>query len=133
MLSFLLDISVYHILSWWHPEAHDILTKSCRKAIVLGTAIPLVLFLTWDAVILGTIPGLAGSETITDPLQQLRSSNGIVGVSSFRVVLMLCCKLGLIYNLSCLQPIVEAFSFLAIGTSYIGFVLGLSDFIADCK
>ncbi|KAK1678176.1 hypothetical protein QYE76_039024 [Lolium multiflorum] len=78
-----------------------------RKAIVLGTAIPLALFLIWDAVILGTIPGVAGSETITDPLQQLRSSNGIVG------------------------PIVEAFSFLAIGTSYIGFVLGLSDFIAD--
>ncbi|KQK14799.1 uncharacterized protein LOC100846275 isoform X2 [Brachypodium distachyon] len=78
-----------------------------RKAIVLGTAIPLVLFLVWDAVILGTIPGLAGSGTIADPLEQLRSSNGIVG------------------------PIVEAFSFLAIGTSYIGFVLGLSDFIAD--
>ena len=78
-----------------------------RKAIVLGTAIPLALFLIWDAVILGTIPGFAESGTITDPLQQLRSSNGTVG------------------------PIVEAFSFLAIGTSYIGFVLGLSDFIAD--
>uniref|UniRef100_M8BEJ7 Tyrosine-specific transport protein n=1 Tax=Aegilops tauschii TaxID=37682 RepID=M8BEJ7_AEGTA len=78
-----------------------------RKAIVLGTAIPLALFLVWDAVILGTIPGFAESGTITDPLQQLRSSNGTVG------------------------PIVEAFSFLAIGTSYIGFVLGLTDFIAD--
>jgi tyrosine-specific transport protein len=32
-----------------------------------------------------------------------------------------------------LQPIVEAFSFLAIATSYIGFVLGISDFLADCK
>lgn len=32
-----------------------------------------------------------------------------------------------------MQPIVEAFSFLAIATSYIGFVLGLSDFISDCK
>ncbi|KAI4967656.1 tyrosine-specific transport protein-like isoform X1 [Hordeum vulgare subsp. vulgare] len=78
-----------------------------RKAIVLGTAIPLALFLIWDAVILGTIPGFAESGAVTDPLQQLRSSNGTVG------------------------PIVEAFSFLAIGTSYIGFVLGLSDFIAD--
>uniref|UniRef100_A0A0D9X2J6 Amino acid transporter transmembrane domain-containing protein n=1 Tax=Leersia perrieri TaxID=77586 RepID=A0A0D9X2J6_9ORYZ len=78
-----------------------------RKAIVVGTAIPLALFLIWDAVILGTIPGLAGSGTVIDPLEQLRSSNGTVG------------------------PIVEAFSFLAIGTSYIGFVLGLSDFIAD--
>ncbi|KAL6657420.1 hypothetical protein ACP70R_005200 [Stipagrostis hirtigluma subsp. patula] len=78
-----------------------------RTAIVAGTAIPLALFLVWDAVILGTIPVLAGSSTVADPLEQLRSSNGIVG------------------------PIVETFSFLAIGTSYIGFVLGLSDFLAD--
>ncbi|OEL33373.1 hypothetical protein BAE44_0005606 [Dichanthelium oligosanthes] len=78
-----------------------------RTAIVAGTAIPLALFLIWDAVILGTLPDLAGSSTVSDPLELLRSSNGIVG------------------------PIVEAFSFLAIGTSYIGFVLGLSDFLAD--
>ncbi|KAJ3683784.1 hypothetical protein LUZ60_014011 [Juncus effusus] len=79
-----------------------------RKAVVFGSAIPLILFLIWDAVILGTIGGLDANNTgITDPLQQLRSSNGIVG------------------------PIVEVFSFLAIGTSYIGFVLGLSDFVSD--
>ncbi|KAL6896940.1 hypothetical protein ACP4OV_007512 [Aristida adscensionis] len=78
-----------------------------RTAIVAGTAIPLGLFLVWDAVILGTIPVLAGSSTVSDPLEQLRSSNGMVG------------------------PIVEIFSFLAIGTSFIGFVLGLSDFLAD--
>ncbi|GJN10779.1 hypothetical protein PR202_ga28901 [Eleusine coracana subsp. coracana] len=78
-----------------------------RTAIVAGTAIPLALFLIWDAVILGTLPGLVGSGTTSDPLELLRSSNGIVG------------------------PIVELFSFLAIGTSYIGFVLGLSDFVAD--
>ncbi|OQU90424.1 hypothetical protein SORBI_3002G406700 [Sorghum bicolor] len=78
-----------------------------RTAIVAGTAIPLALFLVWDGVILGTLPDLAGSSTVSDPLEVLRSSNGIVG------------------------PIVEAFSFLAIGTSYIGFILGLSDFLAD--
>ncbi|KAF6149459.1 hypothetical protein GIB67_016997 [Kingdonia uniflora] len=79
-----------------------------RTAIILGTAIPLVLFLVWDAVILGTIPNLeAGVDKIVDPLQQLRSTNGVVG------------------------PIVEVFSLLAIATSYIGFVLGLTDFLAD--
>ncbi|KAG8388904.1 hypothetical protein BUALT_Bualt02G0173800 [Buddleja alternifolia] len=79
-----------------------------RTAIILGTAIPLALFLVWNGVILGTIttPEM-GSNTIVDPLQQLRSTNGIVG------------------------PIVDVFSFLAISTSYIGFVLGLSDFLAD--
>lgn len=66
------------------------------------------MFLVWNAVILGTIttPEL-GSNTLVDPLQQLRSTNGVVG------------------------PIVDLFSVLAIATSYIGFVLGLSDFLAD--
>lgn len=79
-----------------------------RTAIVLGTAIPLVMFLVWDAVILGTISHLNASGVhVVDPLLQLRSTSGIVG------------------------PIVEIFSFLAIGTSYIGFVLGLTDFLSD--
>ncbi|KAH7837722.1 hypothetical protein Vadar_017235 [Vaccinium darrowii] len=79
-----------------------------RTAIVLGTAIPLALFLVWDAVILGSITSFErGSDKIADPLQQLQSINGVVG------------------------PIVQVFSLLAIATSYIGFVLGLADFIAD--
>ncbi|KAK7276626.1 hypothetical protein RIF29_17769 [Crotalaria pallida] len=75
-----------------------------RSAIILGTGIPLALFLIWNAVILGTV-----NDNVTglDPIQQLRSTNGTVG------------------------PIVEVFSLLAIATSYIGFVLGLSDFLAD--
>ncbi|KAL1807996.1 uncharacterized protein LOC108194481 isoform X1 [Daucus carota subsp. sativus] len=82
--------------------------KKVRTSIVLGTAIPLSLFLVWNAVILGTITGLeTNSDKITDPLQLLRSTNGTVGT------------------------IVEVFSLLAIGTSYIGFVLGLSDFLTD--
>ncbi|GLT55639.1 hypothetical protein SLA2020_287430 [Shorea laevis] len=79
-----------------------------RTAIVLGTAIPLGLFLVWNGVILGSITNLEmNSDKMIDPLQQLRSSNGLVG------------------------PIIEVFSLLAIGTSYIGFVLGLADFLAD--
>ncbi|KAI5673501.1 hypothetical protein M9H77_13865 [Catharanthus roseus] len=79
-----------------------------RTAIILGTAIPLGLFLVWNAVILGSLPTLeTGADQIIDPLQQLRSTSGVVG------------------------PIVDTFSLLAIATSYIGFVLGLSDFMAD--
>ncbi|XP_010420758.1 PREDICTED: uncharacterized protein LOC104706282 [Camelina sativa] len=80
-----------------------------RTAIVLGTAIPLGLFLVWNAVILGSFPADNGvaAEKMVDPLQQLRSSSVIVG------------------------PFVEAFSLFAIATSYIGFVLGLSDFFSD--
>ncbi|KAK4275785.1 hypothetical protein QN277_018810 [Acacia crassicarpa] len=75
-----------------------------RSAVVIGTGIPLALFLVWNAVILGTI---GNTDTGVDALEQLRSSNGIIG------------------------PIVEAFSLLATATSYIGFVLGLTDFLAD--
>lgn len=78
-----------------------------RTSIIFGTAIPLVLFLVWDAVILGTIPNLTTTGAKIDPVDLLRSNNGVVG------------------------PIIEVFSFLAIATSYIGFVLGLSDFVSD--
>ncbi len=37
------------------------------------------------------------------------------------------------FHLYNLQPIIQLFSLLAIATSYIGFVLGLADFLADCK
>ncbi|KAJ9537041.1 hypothetical protein OSB04_029774 [Centaurea solstitialis] len=79
-----------------------------RTAIVLGTAIPLGLFLIWNAVILGTITSPeTGMDKMADPLQELLATNGVVG------------------------PIVAAFSLLAIATSYIGFVLGLNDFLSD--
>ncbi|KAI5072584.1 hypothetical protein GOP47_0012690 [Adiantum capillus-veneris] len=78
--------------------------KQIRSAIVWGTSIPLIMFLIWDALILGSLTGVAHSE---DPLLALRSTNGNIG------------------------PIIEVFSLLAIATSYIGFVLGLADFLAD--
>ncbi|CAH1427228.1 unnamed protein product [Lactuca virosa] len=82
-----------------------------RSSIVVGTAIPLGLFLVWNGVILGTItitnPETGMDHKLADPLQQLLATNGVVG------------------------PIVGAFSLLAIATSYIGFVLGLSDFLSD--
>ncbi|KAL8170852.1 hypothetical protein V2J09_022656 [Rumex salicifolius] len=78
-----------------------------RTSIVLGSAIPLILFLVWTAVILGSITDQNTAEKMVDPLQQLQASSAVVG------------------------PIVETFSLLAIATSYIGFVLGLADFLAD--
>ncbi|XP_078445213.1 tryptophan/tyrosine permease isoform X2 [Wolffia australiana] len=78
-----------------------------RTSIIFGTAIPLILFLVWDAVILGSIPHVPNADIISDPLEYLRSNSGMVG------------------------PIIQVFSLLAIATSYIGFVLGLSDFLSD--
>ncbi|KAL2636264.1 hypothetical protein R1flu_007743 [Riccia fluitans] len=84
-----------------------------RSAVVLGTAIPLAMFLVWDALILGSFPavsnsiGSASGVAAADPLAVLRATNSTVG------------------------PIIQIFSLLAVATSYIGFVLGLSDFLSD--
>lgn len=57
----------------------------CRTAIVLGTSIPLALFLVWNAVILASITNVdMSSNKIMDPLQQLQSTNEVVGVGVSR-------------------------------------------------
>ena len=96
-----------------------------RTAIVSGVAVPLVMFLAWDAAVLGT--ATSGTATATtqhiiteltttatsmsqqiDPLAALRSSGGPVA-----------------------SALVDGFSILAVATSFIGFVLGLSEFLAE--
>ncbi len=78
-----------------------------RTAIVAGTAVPLAMFLLWDAAILGG-PGVGGGGSGgADPLAALQAGGGA------------------------LTALVPAFSLLAIATSFIGFTLGLSDFLAD--
>jgi len=74
-----------------------------RKAIVAGVAVPWVMFILWTAAILGGSGG--GSEA--DPLTAIRSSGPLAG------------------------GFVDSFSLLAVATSFIGFVLGLSEFVAE--
>ena len=77
-------------------------------AIVGGVTIPLFMFLLWDAAILGNAGVLGGGgSSSNDPLAALAAQSGAVG------------------------PLLQAFSMLAVATSYIGFILGLSDFISD--
>lgn len=81
-----------------------------RKAIVLGSLLPLLMFVAWDGVILGSTPfdaaaGAAGE--IFDPLLALRNSGGAFA------------------------ELVRSFSLLAVVTSFVGFTFGLSDYWAD--
>lgn len=83
-----------------------------RFAIVVGLAIPLVLFVAWCAVILGTVPydaadSAATSGEVFDPLRVLRASGDAFGET------------------------VRIFSLLAVTTSFVGFYFGLTDFFAD--
>ena len=75
-----------------------------RQAIFLGSLIPLVLFLVWNAVIL-----LSVGQSVGDPIKQLQ--NGVNG--------------------SRLGAAVSVFSELAVTTSFIGFVYGLLSFFND--
>ena len=76
-----------------------------RTAIVTGTGVPLLMFLAWDAAILGSLK--PGAEAGADPLQSLIGTDPIVG------------------------SLVQIFSFLAVATSFIGFLFGLVDFVGD--
>ena len=79
-----------------------------RTAIVGGTLLPLLMFLAWDAVSLGgsgSGSGLGGASV--DPVAALSASSPLAA------------------------PMVATFSLLALVTSFFGFVLGLTDFLAD--
>ena len=84
-----------------------------RHSIVVGSAIPLTMFLLWNAVILGSVtPTMLeniGSNSVFDPLQVLRA--GDAG--------------------EWLGILVTVFSEFAIATSFIGFFYGLRDLFKD--
>ncbi len=85
-----------------------------RQSIFIGSVIPLIMFLAWNAVILGSVsPDMLHSTSdgtsVFDPLQILRG--GSAG--------------------QCLGVLVSIFSEFAIVTSFIGFVYGLLDLFKD--
>ena len=97
------------IVSQLEGDVHKV-----RKSIVIGSSIPLIMFLVWNAVILGSISpqlieNISSGDTLFDPLQFLRTH----GAQDFLGVLI---------------PI---FSEFAIVTSFIGFFFGLRDFFQD--
>jgi tyrosine-specific transport protein len=80
--------------------------RKIRTAILTGVAVPYVMFMAWEAAILGSA-GAGGGGGGGDPLAGLRAAGPVTGA------------------------LVDAFTLLAIATSFIGFVLGLSEFVAE--
>ncbi|MEL7143657.1 MAG: aromatic amino acid transport family protein [Cyanobacteria bacterium J06573_11] len=82
-----------------------------RQAILIGAAVPLVMFIAWNAVILTSVD--VGVEAlnlaIIDPIELLRKGDGFPGLGT----------------------LVSVFSEGAIATSFIGFVFGLLNFFQD--
>jgi tyrosine-specific transport protein len=73
-----------------------------KTSIIAGVSIPLTMFLLWEGAVLGS-----GSGAGSDPLTWLRQSSSISGL------------------------FINAFTLLAVSTSYIAFVFSLSGFIQD--
>jgi tyrosine-specific transport protein len=112
-------ISVMFVALFYHNVIPTVVTqlegdaRKIRQSIVVGSAIPLIMFLAWNAVILGSISletiQVTTSGKTFDPLYILQS--GSAG--------------------EWLGVLVSIFSEFAIVTSFIGFVYGLLDFFKD--
>ncbi|MEH2170863.1 MAG: aromatic amino acid transport family protein [Nostoc sp.] len=88
--------------------------RKIRQSIFIGSVIPLIMFLAWNAVILGSVSpdmlhSTSDNTSVFDPLQILRG--GSAG--------------------QWLGVLVSIFSEFAIVTSFIGFVYGLLDLFKD--
>ncbi|NET37457.1 MAG: tyrosine transporter [Cyanothece sp. SIO1E1] len=87
--------------------------KKIRQSILVGSAIPLIMFLAWNAAILGCVnlelAQAASNDIIFDPLEALRSSA----------------------DKPWLGALISVFSEFAVVTSFIGFVYGLLNFWGD--
>lgn len=86
-----------------------------KKAIWIGTAIPLLLYILFEIVVLGIVP-LEGPYSLTQALQL--QSNAITPLQHW-------------INQPWLSFLGQVFSFFALFTSFIGVALGLFDFLAD--
>jgi tyrosine-specific transport protein len=86
-----------------------------KKAILIGSVIPLVVYMLWEFLSLGIIP-LEGKHGIIDGYQQ--GANGAHLLSE-------------VLGNSAIAMCARFFSFFAIVTSFLGVSLSLTDFLAD--
>lgn len=89
--------------------------KQLKKVILIGSAIPLVVYLIWQLLVLGIVP-LDGEVSLASGFRE--GTNGANLLSDY-------------LGHSSLAEIAQAFSLLAIVTSFLGVSTSLSDFLAD--
>ncbi|CBJ30166.1 Tyrosine Transport protein [Ectocarpus siliculosus] len=90
-----------------------------RKAVIGVSLAPLLMFIAWNGVILGSVSKDAGlvaeaAGGVFDPLQALRANAGSAEGAG-----------------ALIGPLISIFSEVAIITSFIGFIVGLLDFFTD--
>lgn len=92
--------------------------KNLRNTFILGSTIPLVVYILWEAVVLGNIP-LDGVNSFAS----IKASGGDLGL--FATTLSSLAGGGLIVS-AC-----QGFTSLAVATSFLGVGLGLFDFMEE--
>lgn len=92
--------------------------KTLRKAILIGTLIPLICYIAWDAVIMGVVPlqGTPGLEAISN---SSRSNSDLVAA------------LALLLHKNSINLLAKFFTSICMATSFLSVSLSLSDFLAD--
>lgn len=86
-----------------------------RKAILIGSFIPLIAYTIWQTLIMGIVP-IEGTNGLEEALRQ--DLNAIQAMKFF-------------INNSYIYAIGQFFAFFALVTSFLGVTLGLRDFLAD--
>ena len=100
------------------PTLTNYLNRSHQKlrvAIMVGSFIPLLAYILWQALVLGIVP-LEGAHGLAEAFEQ-----GNTAIKPLRYFV----------ESKCLQQAGEFFAFFALVSSFLGVTLGLLDFLAD--
>lgn len=89
--------------------------QKVRLAIILGTSIPLIIYIIWEFLILGVVP-LEGSQGLLIAFKQ--GQNAVTPLQHF-------------LNSAVLIGVSKAFAFFVLTTSFIGISVAFVDFLAD--
>lgn len=92
--------------------------KALRKVILIGTAIPLVCYIGWDAVVMGVVP-LHGAEGLANMASSSSSNSDMVAALT-----------GILQK-DVITYIVRFFTSICMATSFLSVSLCLSDFLSD--
>ncbi len=92
--------------------------KKLKTAIFIGSIIPLVCYIIWDAVIMGIIP-LNGDNSLVSIVNSAHSTSDLVNILSSSV------------GKGSITFIVKLFTSICVLTSFLGVALCLTDFFAD--
>lgn len=108
--SFGFHIIIPSLTTYFHEDV-----KQMKNAIIIGSAIPLVVYVVWELLALGVIP-LYGPEGLLEGYKH--GANGAY-------------LLAVLLKDPWISTIARAFSFFAIITSFLGVALSLTDFLSD--